>query len=56
MKGLDELIDELFDFVDEARHALDDLTLPEGYVTTIKWQQRVDNCKDGEAKAVNLQC
>ena len=42
--------------MDEARYALDELTLPKGYVTTIKMQQRVDNSKDGEVYAVNLQC
>ena len=56
MKGLNQLTGELFDSVDEARHALDELTLPKGYVTTIKWQQKVDNSKDGEVNAVNLQC
>ena len=56
MKGLDKLTEELFDSVDEARHALDELKLSEGYVTTIKMQQRVGNRKDGEIKAVDLQC
>ena len=42
--------------MDEAGHALDELTLPEGYVITIKRQQRVGNRKDGEVEVVNRQC
>ena len=56
MKGLNELTEELLNSVDEARHALDELTLQEGYITTIKRQQRVGNREDGAVKAVDLQC
>ena len=43
-------------FETKACHALDELTLPEVYVTPIKRQQRVGNIKGGELKAVNVQC
>ena len=39
MKGLNDLTEKLFDSIDESRHALDELTLPEGYVTTNKRQK-----------------
>ena len=55
MNGLNHLTEELFDSVDEVRHALDELTLPEGYVTTNKRIQRVRNCKDVEVKVDDLQ-
>ena len=32
MKGLNQLIGELFNYVDEARHALDELTLLEAMI------------------------
>ena len=56
MTFLYDLTEEMFDSVDEGHHALDELTLPEGYVTTIERQQRVGNRNDGEVKAVNRQC
>ena len=40
--------------MDEARHALDELAILEGYVTTSKRQKRVGNRKDGEGKAVDF--
>ena len=56
MEGLNQITRELFVSVDNACHALDELALPEGYVTTIKRQLRVGNSKDSEVKTVNLQC
>ena len=55
MEGLDQITGELFVSVDEAGQALDEVTLPEGYVTTTKRQHRVSNSKDSKAIAVNLQ-
>ena len=45
MKSLNQIIGELFVSVDNACHALDELTPPEGYVTTIKRQQRVKTAR-----------
>ena len=56
MEGLSQITGELFVSVDNACHALDELTLSKGFVTTIKRQQRVKNSKESEVKAVNLQC
>ena len=55
MKDLNQITRELFVSVDEACHALDEMTLPEGYVTTIKRKQMLRIHKDGDVKAVNLQ-
>ena len=35
MEGINQITEELFSSVDDACHALDELTLPEGYYTTI---------------------
>ena len=40
MESINQITGELFVSVDEVYHALDELKLPEGYVTTIKRQQR----------------
>ena len=50
MKGIIQITGELFVSVDEVFHALDEMTLPEGYVTIITRQQRVSNSKESEAK------
>ena len=36
MDSINQITGELFVFVDEECNALDELTLPEGYITTIK--------------------
>ena len=56
MEGLNQITGELFISVDKSCNTLDELTLLEGYVTTIKRQQRVKNSKESEVRAVNLQC
>ena len=56
MEGLNEITGDLLVSADKACQALDKLTLPQGYVTTIKRQQRVNNTKESEVKAVDLQC
>ena len=38
MEVLNQITGEIFVSVDNACHALDEMTLPEGYVTTIKRQ------------------
>ena len=42
--------------MDESCHALNELILPEGYVTTIHRQQGVGNLKEYEIKVVNFKC
>ena len=46
----------MFVSADKACQVLDELTLPEGYNTTIKRQQRVNNTMESEVIAVDLQC
>ena len=48
MKDLDQPTEELFNSVDKARDALDELTLPKRYTTTIKRKQKVGNLKGGD--------
>ena len=40
MESINQITGELFVSVDNACHALNEMTLPGGYVTTIKRQQR----------------
>ena len=49
MEELNQLTRTQFNFVDESRHALGEVTLPEHYATTINQQQRV-----GSSKMVSL--
>ena len=50
MDGHNQITGNLFVSVDEACLVLDELTLPECYVTTIKRQHRVGKRKDSEVK------
>ena len=56
MKSLNQLTGELFDRMDEARHAPYEQALPEGYVAIVRLQQTVGNGNDGEVQEVNLPC
>ena len=56
MEGLNKITGDVFVSVDKAYHALDDMTLPEGLVTTLNGNEKGENSNESEVKAVNLQC
>uniref|UniRef100_M4BTK7 Uncharacterized protein n=1 Tax=Hyaloperonospora arabidopsidis (strain Emoy2) TaxID=559515 RepID=M4BTK7_HYAAE len=55
-EGNNSITGELFVSVDNACHELDDMTVPEGYLTLIERQQRVGTSMGSEVKRVNLRC